>query len=1798
MDGLPGYVLDVLLHDGADARVYRGVRELDQKPIIAKVLKEGHRGERSLTRFQLGYDIGVRVAGAGIVEHLALERLGDGMALIFGDDGGESLDRLLVRRKPTLKEILSIGARVAEAIGRVHEHQVIHKDIKPHNVVYAPAVDAVKLIDFGISSQLTRETPSLASPGQLEGTLAYISPEQTGRMNRSIDSRSDLYSLGVTLYQLLTSRLPFDSKDPLELIHCHLARLPAPPREIDKDIPEVVSDIVMKLLAKRAEDRYQTAFGLRCDLETCLERLHPDGTVPTFEVGTRDVSDRFLIPQRLYGREEESRRLLESYTRASKGGRELLLVAGYSGIGKSALIHEVHRPIVEHRGYFCSGKFDQFRRDLPYRAIIDAFRDLLRQVLTESAERVEAYRVDLMSALAGNGRVIADVIPELEALLGELPEVEELAPNEARNRFDRVFKRFLSVFARPEHPLAIFLDDLQWADLPSLHLMKVLISDPDQGHLLVLGAYRDNEVDEKHPFIVTLGEIEELGQGYESITLTPLDAPTVGKLIADTLHRSEEDVSALGALVHDKTRGNPFFVGEFLRTLYADGQIDFVAAEGRWRWDLEAISGLGITDNVVDLVAGKLKELPAGTLAVLKVAACLGSRFDLRTLAMTHGKSHGETASELGVALKEGLVLPGDDSYKYMEALAAIEGGSGESEANAWYRFLHDRVHQAAYSLLDVQEAQEVHLRVGRLLHEESGDDDDEFLMDIANHFDMSKPLITDPAERRSVAEVALRAGRRAKASLAVEPAANYLSLGLELLPDDAWESDYALALDLHTQAAEALFLSQDYEGMQARIDDVRAHAREVLDEVPAWNVLILANTARNENADAIYNALGILAKLGVKLPKRPGQAHILAGVAAAKAAVRNRPPRDLVNLPDMTDPKIEAAMGILMTMVPAAFFYMPAMFPVINFKMVRLSCKYGNTGDSAYGYVVYGMILSGVLGQIDRGYEFGGLAFDVMEKYDARSIRGKVIFVYNSYIRHWKEPLRRSRDSLLEAWRAGVNVGDNEYAAYALNLGCPYGFFIGMPLPQLRQTYAAYIRWIHTSRQETPISLINSWDQLYENLSNADPVQTDLVGDIFDVHDQVPKLIEGEHFKAAAYACIAAGIQAYLFGDYERAAKHLDQAEVLIEAVMAAFYVPTTFFYQALTACALKRMGKGGLRKVNRNIGKFRKWAKFSETSHQHKLELLLAEKARAQGRRSEAMSHYSAAMDGARRHGFVHEEGIATERFSESLREQGLTDVADTYLSRARTLYHRWGAVAKVAHLDAAAAAAGVGAEAATVVGGGALPTADTFGIGATQSVGGTIGATLGATSRGTSSGTMSEALDLSSVMKAARALSSEIELAKLTERVMNLVIENAGAEAGLLLLDRSGALHVAGKGQVEGAATGLTTGAKAMPKSVIAYVQRTQEPVVLENATKSDLFSNDPYIVEHEPRSALASPILNQGKLVGIVYLENNLSAGVFTPDRLAVLEMLCAQAAVSIENARHYEEVKILADSFARFVPIQFLEYLGRESIAEVELGDSVVDDMTVLFSDLRRFTSLSEGMTAAENIKFINSYLARITPPIQAEGGFVDKFIGDAVMALVPGEPDRAVAAAVNMQRALHELNEQRVAEGREPLAQGIGLHIGTLMLGTVGSDRRMDTTVIGDTVNLASRIESMTKHYGANLLVSREVVDRLLDREARTVRLVGRVRVKGKTQPVEVWEVADADPPELLAAKVASLETFRTATEKYFDLDFAAALILFRECLKAVPGDGVVAFYIDRCRGHLDEPPPEDWVGVDTLRRK
>ncbi|KIG16519.1 Serine/threonine protein kinase [Enhygromyxa salina] len=1484
---LQHYELAEPLTQRARWTLYRGRERATGRAVVIKLLTSELPSLSEYASLTREFELSKKLESPGIAQAIALEHDSDRLVLVFADLPGRSLRESLNLGPLGLDLAIDLAIDLTSVLGRIHAAGITHRQLKPDNIYIELDPPRVVVTDFFGASELSHAPQRLASPTDLDLDLAYISPEQTGRINRAVDHRTDFYSLGVTLYELFTGRRPFASTDPVELVHMHIAQPPTPPEALVAQLAGPLSTVVTRLLAKASDDRYQSAHGIKTDLERCRQLRHHHTSETSFVPGSEDRPERLEFPQRLYAREEESRRLLAAFDRAAEGGCQLVTISGYSGIGKSALVREAHQSIVRRSGYYATGKFDQYQRHSPYRAFVEVFQELIRQVLTESEEAVARWRESLLKRLGANGQVVIEVVPELELLIGPQPPVPSLDPALTQNRFNLAIEATVDAFARPEHPVVLFLDDLQWADAPSLALTERLLSRDQAANLLLIGAYRDNEVDAAHPLTLVLDGLRRDGTMIESITLDPLALDSVEEFVADALRCSVARARPLSDLLYSKVAGNPFFLIQMLEHLVERGLLSFEHEQGRWVWDLDAIATLGVSDNVIALILSRLELLPVASQRILQHASCLGARFSLGLLAVVGEVDEHTVARQLWEPMRDGLVLPLSTEHEVPLALSASFSAAAVTRGSAGilpiqYKFAHDRVHQAAYSMIPDEDKPSFHLEVGqRLLAHAQEVGLNDLLFHVVSNLNLGASLLSERSAELQLAQLNLDAGLKAQASAAYAVARTYLDEGISRVGEIGWTEHYPLTLSLHVSAIEARYLSNDTHGAMSLSETALTHISNRLDAAKIERLRILFEISSNDFHGAIDRALATLAKLGVDVEGLPDDTDELRRGFFADLDERGVTVEDLATLPEMTSADKLVAMELLTTMNAPTFLARPQLWPKVCFMMGRLSVCYGNSFASGFVYVYIANILCGEFGEVERGYAIGQNAANLPERYFDRRLRVQAMTAYNLAIRHWKEPLRDTLEAFQRGIHDALELGDIAFAAFHANQVSSTPMLAGtVVLDEVIALHSECINLAQALDQPWPVLYMSIWSQLALNLHGdaVDPLR--LVGERLDEDRQIPEYREQPALLYTIY--MAKCMLGYWFGDYAGAVASAEAARLNEGAVQAFANVPVCYFYEGLALLALAAERPGNAASLRERVAdierKLARWAAFGPANYLHKHQLLLAEEQAFFGDSLRANELYEQAIRGAGEQGFVHEQAIACERAARHYLRLGRIATASSYVKSARHGFLRWQAMAKVRQLD------------------------DTFG--------GLLGHRVGADEP------VRKSLDVEAVMRASALLTSEVVLDQLLDKLMDTTLANAGSQRAVLLADRLGQWEIEVEGHLgdeqeivlDKEADNEVPVEDRVPMTIVNYVARTQTTVLLDNASTTGRYTRDPYVEAVRPLSVLCIPLVLRGRLSGVLYLENNLATHVFSPERVELLATLMRQAAIAIENARLYARLE--------------------------------------------------------------------------------------------------------------------------------------------------------------------------------------------------------------------------------------------------------------------------------------------------
>ncbi len=1668
-----GYSISEAVYVGRTRIIYRGRCEDDGAPIIVKTLIDGHRSASGETSLRREYEILSALKIEGVVQAYALARFEGRLALILEDTGGERLKTLIAAGPLQLVTFLRLGIQLAHTVAELHQHNVIHKDINPNNILVSLESGRLKLIDFSIASRVPSEHQRLSHPSMLEGTIAYMSPEQTGRMNRDLDYRTDLYSLGVTFYEMLTGKLPFDSADPLEVIHYHIAKSPPPPGQLSTSIPGPVSDIVMKLLSKTAESRYQSALGLEADLTRCLKELEATGRIDHVLAGEGDVFDRFVIPQHLYGRQSEIEVLMAAFERVCEGTVELMLVSGYAGIGKTSLIQELYQPIVRRRGYFIAGKFDQIIRT-PYGALIQAFRGLVHQLLTENEDQLAVWRSRLADALGTNGGVLAEVIPEIELIMGQQPQPPPLAPTEAQNRFRLVLGNFVGALARKEHPLVVFLDDLQWADTATLNLLEPLLAGSENEYILLIGAYRDNEVDEAHALTRTLTEVETAGVATGRLPLGPLALADLILLVRDTLHCEAAEAEPLARLVSQKTEGNPFFVGQFLKALRDAELLKFDYETGRWTVEMDAIARARMTDNVIDLMTRKIQRLPAKTQHALTLAACIGNQFDQHTLAIVSEQSLEAAADDLKEAINEGLILPAGRYYEAAEA-RDVEA----APPIAAYAFLHDRVQQSAYALIPAGRKQIVHLTVGRLLRSRVGSDQgEEKLFDIVHHLNLGRDLIADAAERVSLARLNLSAGQKAKSSTAHEAALGYLRAGLGLVTEALWDSDYGLAFALHLEAAECQYLCGNFDEAEQQFALLLHRATTSLDKAKVYRLRSVQYENMSRYADALTSARESLTLFGVSFPDsaEERQAALESEIAAIQSLLGHRSIASLVDLPVMTDPEVRMVMNILTDIWSSAYIVGDAVLArLISAAMVRLSLVHGNLEESAYGYVTHAITVGPVRGDYQSAYEFGRLALCVNERFSDSRRRAKIQQQFHAHVNLWRQPMPTCIPYAREACRSGLETGDFLYAAYGATTETWPAMVSTQDLAQFVRDYSpnlTLIKKLKATSFADSLKIILNWARALQGKTRA-PLS--LSDEAIDENDYV-ETYRGNPFFTTFYA-VAKLHLSYVFGEYGKA---LDAARTAREVVyhLSGTIWPVMFdFWNGLTlaanyADATEHQRRAYLEEMEKAQKAFAVLAENCPENFLCQSLLLSAEIERIAGRQLSALDLYERAIRYAGETSMLQHQALANELYAKFWRMRGQPKVAAGFMAEARFGYARWGAVAKVADLE--------------------RKYPDLLDRGVRQTRGpGSASVQAPATALATTEDQVAT-LDAVTAIRAAQTISGEIDLERLLRKLIRIAMENAGAERGLLFQENEGRLVLVAESVAAGADPVVLQQTpleerRNLSRAIVNLAHRTGESVLVGDAERDPRWLADRYVIEARPKSILCVPIVRQGKRVGLFYLENNLIAEAFTSERIEMMQILAAQAGISLENARLYQEMRQEVERRSR------AEQSLREAVSELEdLKNRLQAENVYLQEEIRTQYGFEEIIGRSSELRKVLRQIEQVAATDST--------------ALITGETGTGKEL---LARAIHNLSGRRDR-------QLVTVNCGAIAAGLIESE------LFGHekgafTGALQRKIGRFELAHGGTIFLD-EIGDLALDLQVKLLRVLqeGEIERLGGSKPIKV----------------------------------------------------------------------------------
>ena len=1624
----------------------------------------------SLVGLKNDYEISSILESPQILKAHEIIRQEAGIGVIKEMFQGNTLESEIDKLHLSIPDFLDLAYLLADCVGKVHARGVVHRDISPSSFLVSPDLKNIKLSYFGHATTLSTTAQRIDHSVQDSISPFYMSPEQTGRMNRSIDYRTDIYSLGVLFYKLVTGRMPYDG-NLSEIIHAHIAKQAVEPHLINRAVPPIVSEFILRMMSKNAENRYQSISGLKTDIKEIKERVgkgHASGMV----LGEHDHYSKLRISEKLYGRNRELDVLMQSFNRAREGHTMGLMVSGYSGIGKTRLINEVQKPIIHQNGFFVFGKFDQYQKDLPFNAFGQAFGSLVRYVLAQGQEAAQKIAGELQPILEDNGSLLTDIIPELNLLIGQQEAALKLGFTESRARFLKLFERFISVLATAEHPLVLFIDDLQWADSGSLDLIEYLLLSPAIKYFMIIGAYRDNEVNLSHPLMMMLGRIrEQRPDRTNEIQLKELDGLSVNELLADTLHTSMEATARLSALLIKKSQGNPFFIRQFLEKLEEEKLLYYSDADLEWKWNEAEIDKLAVTANVIDLVELKIKKLSKGGQFILNIAAFLGNRFDLHNLSIASEYHVNQVSAALWESVEAGFVNPlGNWNKHYKDDLWEEIGVTGlQDNRQVFFQFNHDRIQQAAYSLISPEQRAMTHLCVARLLNESyKNNPDRDMLFDVVNHFNNGSHLIQNPEEINYVATLNYEAGERAKNSNAYIPALNYIRAAINLVQDEK----SALYQDLLFSQAEAEYLCGNFDQSEQVFDKAINRAGSALEkaELYAQKMRLYENTQRH--AHAIDMAKKGLAQLGIPLPVNPSQGQVMLELVRVKFKLRGKTPESLFHRPAMSDPALKLAMRILMNIWgPAYLLQKQNLLVYFILKMVNYSITHGNAVESALAYAFYGFVVTAQLKDAENGFEFSRLGIRLNEKFQDNSLRSKVYVIAEGCVSHWKQPYEAAMPGLQIAYQSGVATNDLIYAGYAVSFMWRIPYYNGEHLESVYEKLLTYAHFSRKTHNTLVLHFFLSYARIVTQFLDREPS-----AEIF--HEYTG---EKEHFAfiedwakthkipmPLAIYYFQKGYFHYVQGDFSRALDYFNLSEPMYPAFLGLAEHPDLFIFQALTIAALLKQKPDArlAKKLKKSVKMIRKWALSSPQNFGAKYDLILAEQAAAEADYRKAVSYYSSAERKARSRGMHQIAGMVHERWSELEYQLGINQHAEFLIREAWIDYTNWGAYSKLKALEKK------------------HPFLLEKNTGGRETV----------ERAGTSS------IDLNSVVRASNSLSQEVVYEKLLISLLDIAVQNAGAQKGFFITPGREGLSVEAFISKEGTGQQVVVSSKlsespGLSRQVVNYVFNSRESLILNNASFDLRFARDSYIEKEKPLSVLCMPVMRNNEIVAILYLENNLATDVFTEERLEILQLLSGQMAISLQNAELYETLEARVNERTATIENQkklleeekgrsdrlLLNMMPEEIAHELKTSGKSAprqySEVTILFTDFEGFSKMTKAMSATELVSFLDDCFRAFDQIMKDHGLEKIKTIGDAYMSVSglpypdPLHAHHAVRAALDILRFIERYNRDRLEKGLPYCQVRVGIHTGPVVAGIVGSDK-FAYDLWGDTVNIAARLES------------------------------------------------------------------------------------------------------------------------------
>jgi predicted ATPase/signal transduction histidine kinase len=1466
---ISGYQLNEHLYENDRVSVFRGIRQTDNIDVVLKILKGNppSLSEIETLKEKAGYYKQRHPSGAVSGYQVIVQN--KTWFVEVEDFGGESLLRLMNKGTTNMNitRFLRFSLRLTEILGALNKQELVHGIINPTHILWNMSANVVKLTGYihdWVDRKKTKKTYTIF---HRITDLAYGSPEQMKESIHPVDYRTDFYSTGLVLFELLTGRFPFPTSKAIEIVHHHIAQMPQAPHEIDSSIPVPISGIIMKLIAKNPESRYQSAFGIKSDLEKCIKLLETQNNITDFEIGSNDHSGKFTIPSKIYGRQQEIQRLQSNLIRTGEKTNQVVLIAGKAGIGKTALVLELKKQILNQGGLFTYGKFDQSGDSIPYKGLIQAFRGMIQTILTLEKEEVLLWKTKIKQGIGRNGQVIVNIIPEIELIIGKQPDIQNLPPYESQNRFHIVFQEFVQVFMAGDHPYIIFIDDLQWADLSTFNLLERLLMDPNSENLFLIGAYRNEEIDSNHPLKQTIDKFKKSRIELNEIILQPLERAGVKQLFEEMIPSDHRNLVKLTDLCIKKTNGNPFFLLQFITTLIDEKLIQFDQDDNLWQWDTEAIDKRQITDNVADLIVLKTKRLGKNSPKILHLASCIGHQFDSKSLTAISGELEQKVVQILDQALDFNLIVRSE----------RVEGADINGSKNSeYYQFAHDRIWHLIYHNTGLIERNETHRLIGHFLMGRSKIiEHEDLLFQIANHFNLGLRETDHSEFRQLIATLNLRAGLKARSSAAYDSAIGFFISGLSALKEASWKRQYELMRDLHLEWAHAEFLCGEQNRSMELIQLIISKVDDPLDQVKAYSMMVAQFTMMGRFPEAIKKGKLALGLLGVDLPESNIPEAICLEQAQIDQKLKTLSIPDIIKLPLMIDAEIKAVLGLLMNMAAPVLYTDSDLFTFITLKKVNLSLQFGNCPESCAGYFGFALMLGSVMGRYQEGYLFGTVSLELADQFADLGLKCKASNAVGSFVSSWVTHIRHSIDIHQAGYQAGKEAGDLLFAGYNLFNQMYNKFIQGVSLNEVLKLIPACALFSQKSNNAIVIEFLPGLEEnIAPLISSAD--QRGFIGNAeFDEVSYLENCLKTNLMAPVFHYLIDRTRLLYLFGYASQALEKIQAAD---QYKMSSFgYIAQmefNFFYSlSALACYSQKSDKSLLTQVRENQEQMKRWADSCEDNFLHKYFLVEAELVRVTKNDYDAIDLYEQAIHSAKAQGFIQNAAIAAEAFGWFWIGKGKDTIALLYLKNAYEWFQQWGAQGKLRQMERA------------------YPGLNNMLTPNSQSI--------------------LQEIDYTTLSKANHTLANEIVLSQLIEKMLRIVRENAGAEKCLLILREGDNWYIRDeKGKLNIEITEPIAGS-VVPLSIVHIVITTAKEVNLENAGLSDQFAHDSCISKKALKSVLCMPLINRGRVLGLIYLENNLLVGAFNRDRIEILSALSSQMAISIENAAVYDQARKLS-----------------------------------------------------------------------------------------------------------------------------------------------------------------------------------------------------------------------------------------------------------------------------------------------